>query len=149
MKHLISLLPVIALLSGCSATVPLAPMAEDVEAKTFRVMPGKSNIYVVRRPTYAAKLHDVAIDGGQRISLTANTFIVFSVDPGRHIVTLYSTENRVNLRVVTQEGKSYFVKMGWKIGSGQGDVRVTGGLVSESKGRKYIKEARLVSLDGY
>ncbi len=143
------MLTIFYLLSGCSAIVPLASIANDTEAKLFKVMPNKSNIYVIHTLAYSARLHDVTIDGGARISLAAKTYTVFSVDPGVHTIAVYSTENREFMKIETQEGKNYFIDMGWKVGSGTGDVKVTVELMSESEGMKTIKETHLISSDGY
>jgi hypothetical protein len=135
--------------SGCSSTVPLASPAEDAEAKLFRVEPHRSNIYVIRTQPYAQDLHDVAIDGGARVSLVARTYTVFSVDPGVHSIVVYSTMNRASMTIETREGANYFIGMGMGMTSGFGPTKVTVKSMSESKGMEEIKTARLVSREGY
>ena len=46
-------------------------------------------------------------------------------------------------------GENYFIEMGWKIGSGTGDVKVTVALMNTQEGMKAVKESRLISSDGY
>ncbi len=143
------MLTVSYLLSGCSAMVPLASIDKDAEAKLFKVIPNKSNIYVIHTLAYSQRLHDVTLDGGARVSLAAKTYTAFSVNPGVHTIAVYSTENREFMKLETQAGSNYFIDMGWKMGSGTGDVKVTVELMSESEGMKKIKETQLISSDGY
>ncbi len=137
------------LFSGCSATAPLASPAEDAEAKLFKVAPHKSNIYVVRTQYYAGDLHEVAIDGGARVSLVARTYAVFPVDPGVHSIDVYSTMNRANMTIETREGVNYFISMGMGSLGAHGRTKATVKLMSESKGIEEVKKARLVSREGY
>ena len=89
------------LLSGCEAVVPLESTIKDAEAKSFRTVPNKSNIYVIRTCAYGQKLHDVSLNGGVRISLACHTFSIFSINPGEHKLAVFSSENRDMLKVDT------------------------------------------------
>jgi hypothetical protein len=136
-------------LCGCAALVPLESATKDIEAKTFQTVPKKSNIYVIRTCAYGGRLHDVSLDGGTRISLACKTYAVFSVNPGEHKLSVFSTENREMLNVVTRENENYFIEMGWRIGSGTGDVKATVVQLNTQEGMKAVKESHLISLDGY
>jgi hypothetical protein len=143
------ILAVGVILVACSAVVPLASSDMDAEAKLFKKIPDKANIYVIHTVPYVQRLHDVSIDGGVRISLAARTYTVFSVAPGLHTIAVYSTENRELMKLEAQAGSMYFIDMGWKMGSGTGDVKATVGLMSEVEGKEKIKSMHLVSADGY
>lgn len=136
-------------LSGCAAVVPLESASKDTEAKAFTVVPNKSNIYVIRTCAYGARLHDISLNGGPRISLACQTYTVFSVTPGEHKLAVFSTENREMLKVITRENESYFVEMGWRMGSGAGDVKATIKLLNPPEGMEAVKESHLISSDGY
>lgn len=135
-------------LVGCSAVVPLESMTKDLEAKEFAPVENKSQIYVVRPCDYG-KLHDVSIDGGTRFSLACQNYIVFLTDPGTHRISAHSSENRDVKNVITNGGKNYFVEMGWKMGSGTGDVRTSLSILNEAEGMKAVRESQLISLSGY
>ncbi|MBM3302262.1 MAG: hypothetical protein FJY85_20205 [Deltaproteobacteria bacterium] len=123
--------------SGCSATAPLTSPAEDAEAKLFKVAPHKSNIYVVRTQYYAGDLHEVAIDGGARVSLVARTYAVFPVDPGVHSIDVYSTMNRANLTIETREGANYFISMGMGSLGAHGRTKATVNLSRLRRGLRF------------
>ena len=93
-------------LTGCSAVVPLESTTKDVEAKAFKTVDNKSNIYVVRTCDYGQKLHDVSLDGGTRISLGCQNYIVFSTNPGVHKISAFSSENREFEEITTKGGKN-------------------------------------------
>lgn len=134
-------------LGGCAATVPLATAEKDQASRQQISPPGKSRIVVVRSCPYAQKLHEAAVDNGPRIALACQTFTTFNVDPGAHLISAHSTENREVLRLTTVAGQTYYVQLGWRIGSGTGDVRVTVTLLDQAAGAAAVAEAKLVSDD--
>lgn len=136
-------------LTGCSAVVPLESTTKDIEAKAFRAEKNKSNIYVIRTCAYGQKLHDVSLDGGARISLGCQNYVVFSTNPGAHRISAFSSENREMQEIITKGGENYFVEMGWKMGSGTGDVKVAVTHLNTLEGMKAVRESKLISLDGY
>lgn len=139
----------IYVLTGCSAVVPLESTNKDVEAKKFKTVENKSNIYVVRTCEYGQKLHDVSLDDGTRISLGCQNYVVFSTMPGVHRISASSSENREMQEIITKGGENYFVEMGWKMGSGTGDVKVTVSQLNAEEGMQAIRNSQLISLNGY
>lgn len=140
---------IVCAVSGCSAVVPLSSAEKDLEAKAFNSIANKSNVYVVRTCAYGGKLHNVSLDGGERISLGCQNYTVFLVEPGEHKFSVFSTENRDMLKLITKPGENYVVEMGWKMGSGTGDVQATVSLLSKEAGVEAVRKAQLISLDGY
>lgn len=134
---------------ACAAHVPLASQTRDAEAKAFSEIPDKSKIYVVRTCAYGQRLHDASVDGGPRVSLACQTYTVFVVQPGEHTIAVASTENRELLKLQTAPGENYFIELGWRMGSGTGDVKAMVGLMDDLNGTKAIKRASLVSNEGY
>lgn len=53
------------------------------------------------------------------------------------------------LKIVTKPDEVYFIKMGWKVGSGTGDVKATVSILNTKDGMKTVRESQLISLDGY
>ncbi|HBC3540504.1 hypothetical protein P3698_23060 [Vibrio parahaemolyticus] len=135
--------------TACSAVVPLETSNKDLEAKNFDPVENKSKIYVVRPCSYAQKLHDVSLDGGVRISLGCQNYTVFVTNPSEHVFSVFSSENRAMLKIVTKPDEVYFIKMGWKVGSGTGDVKATVSILNTKDGMKTVRESQLISLDGY
>ena len=137
------------ILTACSSVVPLETSNKDLEAKNFELVQNKSKIYVVKPCSYAQKLHDVSLDGGTRISLGCQNYTVFVTDPSEHFFSVFSSENRAMLKIVTQPDELYFIEMGWKVGSGTGDVKATVSILSNKDGMRAVGESQLISLDGY
>lgn len=140
---------IVLLTVACSAKVPLAPQSRDAEAKSFSTLSDKSKIYVVRTCAYGQRLHEVSVDGSDRIYLACQTYTVYVVQPGDHTIAVASTENRELMNLKTSSGKNYFVEMGSRMGSGTGDLRATVKLLDELEGITAIENSRLVSSEGY
>lgn len=74
-------------LVGC-ASVPMASLDADIQAKQFVIAPGKSNIYLYRDKEFGPAITmPVALDGQVAGKTASNTYFLRSVDPGRHEVT--------------------------------------------------------------
>ena len=140
---------IFVLLSGCSAVVPLESLDKDMQAKLFETEPNRSIIYVSRVCAYGGKLHEVSLDGGKRISLACQTYTVFKTTSGEHGVSVFSTENMDFLKVKTKENENYFLEMGWRMGSGTGDVKATIVQLTDKEGRERMMNSRLISTVGY
>jgi hypothetical protein len=102
-------LAVILAFSGC-ASVPLGTESENQAALTFVPPPGKANLYILRRPAYlgAAILATAALDNQMAGGLKAGSFILKTIPPGAHTVTVFSTENQASLSFQAEAGQNYF-----------------------------------------
>lgn len=144
MKQLLSiiiLLFIAVVFTGC-ASVPMATKAQDETAKQFNVPKGKSNIYLYRNETLGGAITMVvSLDGVVKGKTSANSYFLWTVDPGKHTVASH-TEDTKTININAAEGKNYFVwqevKMGmWTANSALHEV-------SESEGRNGVLECDLI-----
>jgi hypothetical protein len=111
----ILMLTVVSLLMGC-ASVPMASVEHDSQAKTFAVKPDKSNIYLYRNENMGAAVKmDVILDGKPVGQTVASSYMEFEVSPGQHTI-ISKAENDDVLNVNTEPGKNYFVWQEVKMG---------------------------------
>jgi hypothetical protein len=123
----------------------MASTTQDTQAKTAKIAPNKSAIYVIRSAKYSGELHFVAIDKGERVALAAMTYTKFTVDPGDHTLVFDSAVNREKLKVSTVPGRGYFIDMGRAWAGGMGHVKVAPRIVDESEGRTLLSRAKLAA----
>lgn len=131
---------VVALLAAGCATVPMASLEDDTQAKTHTVRPGKSNIYVYRNETFGGAITmTVTLDGRVAGQSGPQTYYLFEVDPGTHEVSSIA-ENTSTVRLSTVAGRSYYlwqeVKMGFWMARSQLQQ------VDEDTGRKGVAECK-------
>lgn len=131
---------VVALLAAGCATVPMASLEDDTQAKTHTVRPGKSNIYVYRNETFGGAITmTVTLDGRVAGQSGPQTYYLFEVDPGTHEVSSIA-ENTSTVRLSTVAGRSYYlwqeVKMGFWMARSQLQQ------VDENTGRKGVAECK-------
>ena len=106
------------LLNGC-ATVPVGSDSEKAAAVTFNPSPGMANVYIIRREAYAgaAILTNASIDTQMVGGLQTGSFILRTVTPGPHTVSVFSNENQSSAPFDAEAGHNYYfdVKsaMGW------------------------------------
>ena len=113
-----TLVAVMSCLTSC-ATVPKAPTALDDYAKKFHAAPGKSLIYVARGHGLGAGiLFQVVLDGEAVGVIGPGTYFVLTTAPGDRTVAVLSAENEDQVKIRTEPGGLYFVrvwaKFGWK-----------------------------------
>lgn len=103
------------LLTGC-ASVPMASVDHDTQAKTFAVESDKANIYLFRNESMGAAVKmDVVLDGKPVGQTVAKTYMKFEVKPGQHTL-ISKAENDDVLNVNAEAGKNYFVWQEVKMG---------------------------------
>jgi hypothetical protein len=130
-------------LVGCDATtVPMAPKNDDLAAKGFRALPGRSAIYVYRAETYGyAVAMNVALDGKIQGGTGPQTYFLFDVDPGRHTVQSL-TENISSVVLSTEPGQTYFVWQEVKTGVAQARSELH--VVTDKVGRHDVQNCKLI-----
>ncbi len=131
----------ISFLASC-ATVPMASLSEDTEAKEFAPPPGKASVYVTRTSLLgAAVVFQVVLDGKVMGGLAQNTYHRFVVEPGSHSVAIFTNESQDAANFTAEEGKNYFFsaepQMGW--GSARAKVKV----LDEDKGKENVLGSKL------
>lgn len=129
------------LLTGC-ASVPKASPELDARAKTFAVAPGKANIYLYRNESMGGAVKmDVSLDGKAMGQTSAQTYFMFEVAPGKHIIASRA-ENEVMQEVIAQAGKNYFIWQEVKMGVMYARNKLN--LVDEATGRAGVAECSLI-----
>ena len=142
---LVAFLAAASVMSGC-ASVPMASDQKDAEAKTFRVQPGKSNIYVYRNESMGGAVKmEVDIDGKQVGTTAAKTYLVVTVNSGKHTLVSHAEGNN-NLVVDTQPGKNHFVWQEVKMGVMYAGSKLQ--LVDEQTGKAGVGECKLIEVNG-
>lgn len=143
MKNYVMLLAgaLIVLLSGC-ASVPMANIERDSQAKTFAVRPGLSNIYVYRNESIGAAVKmDVELDGKLVGQTVAKSYFALEVSPGKHTL-ISKAENDFVLDVIAEAGKNYFVWQEVKMGLLYARNKLQ--LVDEAIGKAGVAESKLI-----
>lgn len=135
---LFALLP-LAVLAGC-ATVPMAPLEADTQAKSFVVPPGKSSIYVYRNESFGGGIPmTVLLDGKIAGQTGPQTYFLFEVAPGPHEVSSIA-ENTSTIKVTTQAGRAYFLWQEVKMGMWMARTQLQE--VAPANGRKGVGECK-------
>ena len=96
-------------ITGCSATVPLAPVSVDRSAKTFQPLEGKAGLYVYRPERFVLSAIAVSVLlNGRGFGLTkVGTYLYAAVEPGEYTL-LSQGEEEAPVVVVAEAGKNYF-----------------------------------------
>ena len=136
---LAGLLLIVSLVTGC-ASVPMASMDMDAQAKSFTTPSGKSSIYVYRNESFGGGIPmTVALDGRVAGSSGPQTYFLFEVPPGPHEVSSIA-EDTSTVKLDTKPGKAYFiwqeVKMGFWMARSQLHE------VDEATGKKGVDECK-------
>lgn len=95
------------LLTGCTT---LQPAYQDVEAKQFYSLPGKSVIYLVReKPDMHPHPTVVTLNNGAEGLTYPGTFLRWEVAPGTHRIAGFGGDAGT-IALDTQPGKIYFIR---------------------------------------
>lgn len=139
----ISTVLLVVLLAGCTQ-VPLASDGEEAEAKTFRTVPGKANIYIYRPNKFFAAFATVEVLYQGRIDayLGNGTFVVYEQGEGTHKFGARVVSGTLEMiEIHTVPGRNYFFettpKHGWVPGAYFRQV-------DEEKGRKAVSGYKMV-----
>ena len=131
----------VVLLSGC-ASVPMASIERDNQAKTFAVKPGLSNIYVYRNESFGGAIKmDVELDGKLIGQTVAKSYFALEVSPGKHTL-ISKAENDSVLDVNAEGGKNNFVWQEVKFGLIIARNKLQ--IVDEATGKAGIAESKLI-----
>jgi len=137
-------LGILIVLNGC-ASVPMASLDLDKEAKQFSAPHDKSRIYIYRNESLGGAVRMVvSLDGATLGQTGPKTYFVVDVQPGKHRIESL-TENVATLDLETQPGKSYFV---WQeVKMGLWSARSALHQVPEEQGRKGVLECQRAAID--
>ncbi|MEQ1775378.1 MAG: hypothetical protein ABL891_16505 [Burkholderiales bacterium] len=127
-------------IAGCAQ---LPPTAQDVQAKKFEPVAGKSVIYIVRHPMDAPTEGPIVIGDNGTISTHRGTYYRWEATPGKHLIAGYGPYN-ASLIVQAEAGKIYYVQHSvygnWRDGTLSMSLRQ----VDEHTGRKLVSHAQLL-----
>jgi hypothetical protein len=143
MKKIIKYLCLFTLVTlvGC-ASVPMANIEQDSQAKDFIPVANMSTIYVYRNENFGAAIKmPLLIDDKFIGDTAANTYLRKVIEPGRH--TLVSkTENDAELQIDAEPGRIYYVWQEVKMGMFTAGSKLH--LVDEAVGKKGVLECKLI-----
>lgn len=142
MKRTIFLLFVatFALLSGC-ASVPMASLDEDRQAKMFAPSPGQATIYLYRNESLGGAITmPVSLDDRIMGRTAPKTYFVWRVAPGKHEVASH-TENTAKIVIDTRAGENYYIwqEVKWGMWAPRSQLHE----VETEKAQKAIKGCKL------
>ena len=132
-----------ALLNACVSAPKATPEAEAA-AKQFSGVLGKAQLYIVRPSSFGmAVLYQVSVDGRLIGSLAAETFVLQTLDPGTHTISLFNSTSQENTTVTVEANKNYFLRVGMNPAATSNRARFK--LVSEEEGRQLVRTNTMVS----
>jgi len=119
----------------------MTPAVLDAKAKEFSPEPGKASIYInCRGGTGNKMVWQVILDGHVAGSLASGTYLLLSVLPGEHTITVTFPGHVKQHKVNAETGRNHYyntsVSVGWTSGILHFDP------VEEELARKQIKSAR-------
>ncbi|KFE66574.1 DUF2846 domain-containing protein [Hyalangium minutum] len=128
---------------GC-ARVPLARRGEDEKAKLAKAQPHTSLLYLYRDESFGGAILMTIELNGTRVGETApDTYFLFELHPGEHVITAYNKFNdRSTLVVNTHPGATHYIWQETKWGALL--ARPFLQEVEADKGAEAIKECQLV-----
>lgn len=129
------------LMSGC-ASVPMASLDADNQAKTFATDPEKATIYLYRNEMFGGALAmPVALDGRIAGKTGPKTYFRWTVEPGQHEVSSL-TENTARIVIDAQKGRNYYI---WQeVKMGLWTARSMLHEVTEAEGQQGVLECKLI-----
>ncbi len=135
------LLAISLLISGC-ASVPMAAIGEENEAKTFSTKSDTAKVYVFRTSSFAgsAIALQLSVDGRIVGTTGVGTFLMFELPPGVHKVASYALDGTRSLKLEVEAGKLYFIKQ---------DRQMSHSLtqVADAEGKQQVLKCRLAQSD--
>lgn len=142
MKKIISVLfvLVVCIVTGC-ASVPMASLEEDSNAKQFQVAKEKSSIYLYRNENFGGAIPlTVSIDDQVSGQTAPYTFYKWEVAPGEHLIKSFA-EDVSSLLLVAKAGQAHFVRQEVKMGMWTARSQLYE--VSVSEGKDAINECKM------
>jgi len=125
-------------------SAPKATPDVEAAAKQFSTVPGKAQLYVVRPSSFGmAILYQVTVDGRLIGSLAAETFLLQTLDPGTHTISLFNSTSQENTTVTVEANENYFLRVGMNPATTSNRARFK--LVSDEEGRQLVLTNTMVS----
>ncbi|HTW94187.1 MAG TPA: DUF2846 domain-containing protein [Tepidisphaeraceae bacterium] len=106
----------LALLCGC-ATVATTSSAQNADARKFQPAPGTASVYLCRSSAVIGDtlVAEMQLDGESIGALAPNTYLMLSVTPGHHVLTVTGPTNSEQAALDAVAGNNYFfnVSFSW------------------------------------
>jgi len=135
-------LGIMAFLTGC-ASVPMASMEADQEAKKFTLPSNDANIYLYRNESMGGAVSmTVSLDGRMAGNTGPKTYFLWRVAPGKHEIASH-TENTAKIVIDTKAGNNYYVWQEVKMGMWAARSQLH--KVSKEQGQKAVNECKLAN----
>ena len=130
----------LAVLTGCSSVVPLAPKEQDAASKTFKAPTSNmAGVYIYRNSFVGKALKKSLSIDGVAIGETANkVYFHKEVTPGEHTLATESEFGDNALKFKAEAGKNYFFQQYIKMGAFVGGAGLQA--VSEEEGKQNVLE---------
>lgn len=133
---------VLALLLAACAQLPPSP--EDVQAKKFDSVPGKSVIYLVRSPLDSSESSGLILNDRMLLTTFPSSYQRLEVEPGTHRIAGFGFATE-SVTLTTQAGKVYFLEHTVLADRDDGGVIGTGlRQVGDDYGRTLVMGAQLL-----
>jgi hypothetical protein len=128
-------------LSNCSS-VQLAPTSMDTYAKTFKPPSGKANVYVARDTdiTGGPNSPQIVLDGTIVGTVGYDTYVLMSVDPGRHSIMAISKWGSLQEQIQAEPDNNYFIKFAWRLGLLSFDMSLE--QLDEEMGKAMVRDGK-------
>lgn len=129
------------LLGGC-ASIPMAPVDQDIKAKNFAPSPNRASLYIFRNESFGGGSPFLVMVNGKALGQTAaQTYFFLSLRPGKYNIESHA-ENASSLSILIEPNKNYFVWQQVKLGlfHPRGSLEI----VDENVGRSGVMESKLV-----
>jgi hypothetical protein len=140
----IGLILVMFALSGC-ASVQMASLDSDSQAKKFDVTPGKSSVYIFRDENFGGAIKIPISLNDKMIGQTApNVFFNVISEPGQIKIKCFG-ETDGNLLLTTKPDQIYFVKQEMKMGMWVAGCAIYE--VSETEGKLAVTGCNMAQLN--
>lgn len=131
------------LFAGC-ASVQMAPLEDDLKAKSFETSKDKASVYIYRNENFGAAIPMTVNVNGRALGQTAaKTFFKLNLLPGLYNVES-TAENISSLALQADPGRNYFIWQEVKMGMWMARTQLS--QVDESIGRNGVQESKLVAL---
>lgn len=142
-KHLlVGAIIVVSLLAGC-ASVPMAPMEQDIALKAFsQPAANMAGLYIYRNSFIGQALKKNIYVDGVFLGETANkTYFYKEITPGQHQISTGSEFSDNAITFQAEGGKNYFARQYIKVGLFVGGADLE--MVSEQEGMEEVRKCNL------
>jgi hypothetical protein len=128
------------MLAGC--ITPLPPTPQDLQAKKFETVPGKSIIYVVRLdPDFSDAPATITLDDVATVTTYPGTYYRWEAEPGQRLIQGFAG-HMGRISFPTKAGQLYFVQQ--RVSSFMRFEESVFALIPEPHGRAAVRRAELV-----